>query len=286
MFRSSFIAFALVLAQFGWARSNVHAQVLTDVPENAKDIKVDERLGTTLPSDLTFVDERGEPVVLGKLFDGRRPTIMTFNYSDCPGLCVAQLDGLAEGLKEMFGLALNHDFQVVSVSIDPRDTSEKLAKMKARYISKLTPEHQSAGWRFLTSSQKAIDKLTDAAGFRYSFDAAGNRYNHASVALLISPDGLITRYLYSVSFEPETLRLSLVEAGEGKIGTTTDQILLWCFHYNPSENRYSADAKRLLSFAAGAFVLIGLGISIPFWFSRAPGSSNASTPTIAGNSPQ
>lgn len=258
----------------------VRAQVLTDIPDNAKAIKIDERLGISIPSDLTFVDERGEPVVLGKLFDGNRPTIMTFNYSDCPGLCVAQLDGLTEGLSEMFGLALNQDFQVVSVSIDPRDTSEKLANMKARYVSKLTREHQPAGWRFLTGSAKNIQALTEAVGFRYSFDAAGNRYNHASVALMISPKGVVTRYLYSISFDPETLRLSLVEAGEGKIGTTSDQILLWCFHYNPSENRYSADAKRLLSFAAGAFVLIGVGISIPFWFSRAPGSSSAAVPSI------
>ncbi len=187
-----------------------------------------------------------------------------------PGLCVAQLDGLTEGLSEMFGLSLGHDFQMVSVCIDPRDTPERASKFKARYIDKLSREHNPKFWHFLTADAKTIKRMTESVGFGYSYDANGNRFNHASVAILLSPNGKITRYLYSVRFEPETLKLSLVEAGEGKIGTTADQILLWCYHYDPSENRYSADAKRVLAFAAGAFVLIGSGVLIPFWFSRPP----------------
>lgn len=272
----SILAAAAVL---GLSSGSSFAQILTDVPENAQTIKVDEKLGLDVPKDLTFVDQNGEPTSFAKLCDGKRPVILTLNYSECPGLCVAQLDGLTEGLTEMFGLALGHDFQMVSVCIDPRDTPEKAAKFKSRYATKLSREHNPRSWHFLTSDAKTIKKMTEAVGFGYSYDPNGNRFNHASVAILLSPSGKITRYLYSVRFEPETLKLSLVEAGEGKIGTTADQILLWCFHYDPSANRYSADAKRILAFAAGAFVLIGSGVLIPFWFSRPPLQPTVEAPT-------
>jgi protein SCO1 len=253
----------------------MRAQLITGVPENAQSIKVDEKLGKDVPRDLLFVNDRGEPTQLGKLFDGKRPVILTLNYSDCPGLCIAQLNGLTEGVSEMFGLSLGPDFQMVSISIDPRETPEKVAKTKARYASLLPREHHASGWHFLTGDAKSIESIAESIGFKYSYDAKSNRYNHGSVAVLLSPQGMITRYLYSVKFEPETLRLSLVEASDGILGSTSDQFLLWCFHYNPEENRYSADAKRILSFAAGAFVLMGMGISIPFWFSRPPAKADS-----------
>jgi protein SCO1/2 len=257
-------------AFIGLIAGPVRAQLLTDVPANAQSIKVDERLGLDIPKDLIFVDSNGEPTNFGKLCDGKRPVILTFNYSTCPGLCMAQLEGLTEGLCDMFGVALGSDFQLASICIDPADTPAKAAQFKSKYAERLTREHNPKAWHFLTGDAKTIRKMAESVGFGFSYDAKANRFNHGSVAVFLSPDGKITRYMYSVRFEPETLKLSLVEASEGKIGTTADQILLWCFHYNPEENRYSADAKRMLSFAAGAFVLVGLGISIPFWFSRPP----------------
>jgi protein SCO1/2 len=259
-----------------WA-GDARSQILTDVPDGAKAIRVDEKLGETVPLDLVFINERGEPTSLRKFCDGQRPWLLTLNYSSCPGLCVAQLNGLAEGVAELSGLSLGKDFDMVAISIDPRETPEKAAQMKARYVSMLSKEHDPRGWHFLTGDAKSIEKIADAVGFHYTYDAKADRFNHGSVAIGISPHGKVTRYLYSVAFPPETLRLALVEASEGRIGTTADQILLWCFHYNPDENRYSADARRLLSFAAGAFVLIGLGASAPFWFSRRQKAATADT---------
>ncbi len=258
----------LLLASISYLAVSLRGQMLTDVPEAAKAIRIDEKLGDFLPFDLVFTDENGQPTTFGSLCTGKRPLLLTLNYSGCPGLCVAQLNGLTTGVAEMSGLELGKDFDMVSISIDPRETTEKAAKMKARYATLLPKEHDPKGWHFLTGDAKSIEKIADVVGFRYTYDKKEDRFNHASVAIGISPLGKITRYLYTVGFTPETIRLSLVEASEGRIGTTADQILLWCFHYNPDENRYSADARRLLSFAAGAFVLIGLGASAPFWFSR------------------
>lgn len=258
----------LLLASISYLAVPLRGQMLTDVPEAAKAIRIDEKLGDFLPFDLVFIDENGQPTTFGSLCTGKRPLLLTLNYSGCPGLCVAQLNGLTTGVAEMSGLELGKDFDMVSISIDPRETTEKAAKMKARYATLLPKEHDPKGWHFLTGDAKSIEKIADVVGFRYTYDKKEDRFNHASVAIGISPLGKITRYLYTVGFTPETIRLSLVEASEGRIGTTADQILLWCFHYNPDENRYSADARRLLSFAAGAFVLIGLGASAPFWFSR------------------
>lgn len=258
----------LLLASISYLAVPLRGQMLTDVPEAAKAIRIDEKLGDFLPFDLAFIDENGQPTTFGSLCTGKRPLLLTLNYSGCPGLCVAQLNGLTTGVAEMSGLELGKDFDMVSISIDPRETTEKAAKMKARYATLLPKEHDPKGWHFLTGDAKSIEKIADVVGFRYTYDKKEDRFNHASVAIGISPLGKITRYLYTVGFTPETIRLSLVEASEGRIGTTADQILLWCFHYNPDENRYSADARRLLSFAAGAFVLIGLGASAPFWFSR------------------
>ena len=259
------VLFAALISCLG---DSLHAQILTDVPEGATAIRVDEKLGDFLPLDLVFIDEKGQPTKLGSLCNGKRPLLLTLNYSGCPGLCVAQLNGLTIGVAEMSGLELGKDFEMVSISIDPRETPEKAAKMKERYAPLLPKEHDPKGWHFLSGDAKSIEKIADVVGFRYTYDQKEDRFNHASVAIGISPSGKITRYLYTVGFTPETIRLSLVEASEGRIGTTADQILLWCFHYNPDENRYSADARRLLSFAAGAFVLIVFGASAPFWFSR------------------
>ncbi len=258
----------LAAAVICWVGNSLHGQLLTDIPEAAKEIRVDEKLGDFLPLDLVFIDELGIPTPLRSLCNGKRPLLLTLNYSGCPGLCVAQLSGLTEGVADLSGLKLGTDFEMVSISIDPRESTAKAAQMKSRYASLLPKEHDPKGWHFLTGDAKSIEKIADAVGFRYTYDANGDRFNHASVAIGISPMGKITRYLYSVGFAPETIRLSLVEASEGRIGTTADQILLWCFHYDPDANKYSADARRLLSFAAGAFVLIGLGASAPFWFSR------------------
>ncbi len=248
--------------------SDVRGQLLTDIPERAKDIRIDEKRGEILPGDLTFINERGEPALVGKFGDGKKPFLLTLNYSNCPGLCTAQLNGLTEGLAAMRDLELGEDFRVFSISIDPRETQEKMASMKDKYIAMLPKQHQPAGWSFLHGDRDSIARIADAVGFRYTYDAANDRYNHASAAILVTPDGKISRYLFEIGFKPETLRFGLIEASEGRIGSMADQILLSCFHYNPEEGSYAADARKLLAYAAGAFVIVGLAISVPFWIPR------------------
>lgn len=243
------------------------AQRLTGIPDAAKAVGVDEKLGETISLDQTFVDSNGETTSLGKISGGRLPILLTFNYSDCPGLCVAQLNGLSEVINEVEKIRLGEDFKIVSLSIDPTETPEKLKAFRSRYTSNLPKLHDANGWRFLRGSERDIRSLASSVGFRYTYDAKHNRYSHGSVAIAISPSGKITRYLFEVGYKPETVRMSLIEASEGRIGSPADQILLACFHYNAEEGRYSADARKMLSYAAGIFVIIGLAASTPFWLS-------------------
>jgi protein SCO1 len=255
--------------------SDVRGQLLTDIPDRAKDIRIDEKRGDFLPSDLTFLDENGEPKSVAQFGDGKKPFLLTLNYSNCPGLCIAQLNGLTEGLAEMRDLELGKDFRVYSISIDPRETQEKMAAMKGKYIAMLPKQHIPSGWSFLHGDRDSIAKIADAVGFRYTYDAANDRYNHASAAILVTPDGKISRYLFEIGFKPETIRFGLIEASEGRIGSMADQILLSCFHYNPEEGSYAADARKLLAFGAGAFVIVGLAFSVPFWMPRKSVSTQA-----------
>ncbi|MCY2973640.1 MAG: SCO family protein [Planctomycetota bacterium] len=270
------VTLAFVLAGFVAIGSDVRGQLLTDIPERAKDIRIDEKRGETLPSDLTFINERGKPALVGKFGDGKKPFLLTLNYSNCPGLCTAQLNGLTEGLAAMRDLELGKDFRVFSISIDPRETQEKMAAMKDKYVAMLPKQHQAAGWSFLHGDRDSIARIADAIGFRYTYDAANDRYNHASAAILVTPDGKISRYLFEIGFKPETLRFGLIEASEGRIGSMADQILLSCFHYNPEEGSYAADARKLLAYGAGAFVIVGLAISVPFWIPRKLGGKHSS----------
>ena len=264
MLRQSFLL-TISLSVLLVAQVEVRGQLLTGLPEKAKDIRIDEKRGDILPGDLIFLNEQGEPKTIGHFGDGKKPFILTLNYSNCPGLCTAQLNGLAEGLAGMRGLELGKDFRVYSISIDPRETQEKMAAMKSRYVAMLPEQHQPAGWSFMHGDRESIAKIADAVGFRYTYDAVNDRYNHASAAIMVSPDGKISRYLFEIGFKPETLRFGLIEASEGRIGSIADQILLSCFHYNPEEGSYAADARKLLAYAAAGFVILGLAISIPFW---------------------
>lgn len=267
--------------------SGSFAQYQKGVPARAKEIGVDEKLGGFVPLDLPFEDEQGKPCKLRDLVDAKRPIVLTLNYSDCPGLCVAQLDGLVNGLEDLAELSLGKDFQVVSISIDPRETAEKARRSKEKYTLGLSDRHDRAGWHFWTGSPQSIQQVAEATGFRYTYDKANDRYNHAAMAAFLSSQGRITRYLFSVDFEPSTLKMAFLEASEGKIGTPLDQILLWCMHFDANENRYSADARKLLSLAAGVFVVIVIGASSPFWFFKAksPASQQVNSELSSVSSP-
>ena len=237
------------------------------LPERLDGVSIEEKLGQEIPLDVKFMDENGGLTSFDELLKDGDPIILTLNYSDCPGLCVAQLNGLVKGINEVGSFALGKDFKMVSLSINPREGRDRAAATKKKYAENLANHHRGAGWSFLVGAEPSIQQITKATGFNYTFDSKHNRYNHAAAAIFISPKGRITRYLYEVGFNPETLKMALIEAGEGKIGSPLDAFVLWCYHYDANENRYSANAKTILSITAGLFLTFGLIASLPFWIS-------------------
>ncbi len=238
------------------------------VPERLSGVSIDEMLDAEIPLDTKFMDERGGQTSFGDLLKDGLPLLLTLNYSDCPGLCVAQLNGLTKGINDIGSLDLGKDFKMVSLSINPREQQERAASTKKKYSEGLADHHNAKGWSFLIGNEADIQKVSEAVGFNYTYDAKHNRYNHAAAAILVSPKGHVTRYLYEVGFTGETLKMALVEAGQGKIGSSLDAFVLWCYHYDANENRYSASARTILSIAAGLFLTIGVAASLPFWLSR------------------
>jgi protein SCO1 len=257
----------LVVGYFPWP-AVAHAQLLmNEVPEAARGIDVEDRVGEFLPLDLKFTDERGNRVGLGRYFRQGKPVVLTLNYSDCPGLCVAQLDNLVYTLRELNGGGIGEKFDIVTVSIDPQESHTKAAGTKKKYTGLLRTEEAERGWHFLTGDQASIKALADAVGFKYSYDKQSKRYSHPAVTYFVSQEGRICRYFVSLGEEPQQFRFAIAEASEGKLTQSlSDMMVQMCFSYDPSANRYTASARRLLSFAAGAFTLMILGLTAPFWF--------------------
>lgn len=263
------IAMLLVLSGLMPLPQVAIAQLLTDLPANARGIDVQDRVGKFIPLELQFKDERGNPVGLARYFNTGKPVVLTLNYSDCPGLCVAQLDNLVSLLREINGGGIGDDFEIVTVSIDPSETPLTAARTKAKYTGLLRGTKAEESWHFLTGKRTDIAALADSVGFRYTYDAVNKRYNHPAATYFISPNGRICRYLLSLGVEPQQFKMALGESREGKLAPSlADAIIQFCYLYDPDANRYSASARRMMSFAGGAFVLLLTGASAPFWFSK------------------
>jgi protein SCO1/2 len=250
------VAVMTVFLLFGVPRS-VSAQRVEPLPEELKGVGVTEHLGEQIPLDLQFVDSNGKPVALRQFFDGRRPVILTLNYSNCPMLCSLQLNGLFDALKRM-PWAVGDQFEMITVSFDPLETSARARMTKQKYLEIYQRTGAAEGWHFLTGREESIKKLADAVGFRYRYSEAQRQYVHVAVTYILTPDGRVSRYLYGVEYDPQTIRLAMVEAGGGKIGSTTDQILLFCYHYDAESGRYAPAAFRLMQFG-GAFTVLIVG---------------------------
>ncbi|MEO1526265.1 MAG: SCO family protein [Planctomycetota bacterium] len=256
------------------------------LPPEARGVTVDQNLGATIPINLPLTDSRGRAIKTGYVFNGNLPTIVTLNYSDCPMLCSIQLNKLTESLDKL-DLKLGKDFQVLTVSIDPKETTQRIAETKQKYIEWL-PNQPGAetGWIFATAKQPIITRLTDKLGFRYRYDAANKQYNHPAMLAFVSPTGVITRYSLSIDFPPEQLKLALVEAGEGNVGTAVDQFILWCYSYDPDSNSYTPHAWRIMRLCGLGFIGMMLAALVPYWAGRkgTPNMPQDDGPGDAGDS--
>ena len=223
------------------------------IPAPLREIGFDQRLDQPLPLDTMFADEEGREVRIGKYF-GSKPVVLGFVYYDCPMLCGQIVNALTATLRTM-SLDAGRDFEVVLVSFDPRETPELAAKKKAEYLARYDRAGAAAGWHFLTGQPPAIERLTQAAGFRYTWDEPTRQFAHPAGIIVVTPDGRPARYLFGLEYGPRDVRLALVEASEGKVGSPVDTFLLYCFHYDPMTGRYGFLVMRAIRIAAAATIL-------------------------------
>lgn len=220
------------------------------LPKRLEGVDVVEHLNVELPKATEFRDETGKPVKLGDYFDGKVPVIVTLNYSNCPMLCSLVLNALATGLKDVKWTA-GKEFRIVTISIDPNEKPETAARTKERYASFYGRPEAREGWHVLTGSEASIHAVADAVGFRYGYNEKRKEYVHPAAIAIATPDGRIGRYLYGIVYAPKTLNLSLVEVSEGKIGSSVDRLILYCFHYDSSEGRYAPVAVNIMRLGGG-----------------------------------
>jgi protein SCO1/2 len=220
-------------------------------------VRIDQKLNAQVPLDLMFRDEAGRSLPLSTYFHGK-PVLLALVYYRCPMLCTQILNGLETSLK---AVALNpgQDFEVVSVSFDPKDSAETAAGKRRMILQRYARPGTANGWHFLTGDEPQIHALTDAAGYHYRYDAATGQFAHASAIMILTPEGRLSRYFYGVEYAPRDVRLGLIEASANKIGSPVDQILLFCFHYDPATGKYGAFAMNLVRGAGALFVLLGGG---------------------------
>jgi len=231
------------------------------LPAALRDVGIDQRLNEQIPLDLVFRDENGVAAPLSAYF-GRKPVVLALVYYQCPMLCTQVLNGMVSSLRSV-SFKAGEEYDVVAVSIDPTETPELALGKQKQYVKRYG--RGPAGWHFLTGAEAQIKTLANAVGFRYSYDPSTKQFAHASAITVVTPQGRLSRYLYGVDYPARDMRLALVEASENRIGTPVDQILLFCYHYDPVTGKYGAAALGLMRFAGITFVLILSTFLIIMW---------------------
>lgn len=234
-------------------------------PEVLKNVGLDQKLNAQVPLNLTFRDEHGATVTLGQLLQDK-PAILTMVYYRCPMLCTEVLNGTLNSLKEV-PLNIGKDFNVITVSIDPSEKPPLADAKQVMYVGLYGRPGAVNGWHFLTGDEAQIQKLADAVGFRFVYDKESSQFAHASGIMILTPQGRLARYFYGIAYPPRDVRLALVEAGEGKIGSTADAILLFCFHYDPVSGKYAVTVLNLVR-VAGAVSVIAIALMIFIFLRR------------------
>jgi protein SCO1/2 len=230
----------------------------TVLPKILRNVGFDQRLNEQVPLDVPFVDDEGQPATLGKYFGDNKPVILVLAYYRCPMLCTQVLNGLVQGMRDM-PFTVGKEFRVVTVSFDSHETTEMAAAKRRTYLHSYGKPEAAEGWHFLTGSEQSISRLTRAVGFRFAYDPLSDQFAHAAGIVLLTPTGKISRYFYDIHYSGRDLRLGLVEASRNKIGSPIDQILLFCFHYDPTAGKYGAAIMNLIR-AGGVLTVIALGV--------------------------
>ncbi|HEX8169330.1 MAG TPA: SCO family protein [Thermoanaerobaculia bacterium] len=229
----------------------------TDAPALPGPVSIAQKLGSQVPLELMFRDESGRIVRLRDYFNHGRPVLLNFVYYHCPMLCPMVLEGTTESLTHL-KFDIGKEFDVITVSIDPRDKVSDAAQFKEKYIRHYGRLESAPGWHFLTGNETAIKRLADAVGFQFAYDPHADQFAHGAALLVLTPDGRTSRYFLGFEYQPRDLRMAIVEASQGKVGTIADQIMLLCFHYDPKIGKYSRDAM-LFARAGGVTTMLALG---------------------------
>lgn len=231
-------------------------------PSILDNVGLDQRLNSQVPLDLAFVDENGQAVQLQQYF-GAKPVILIMVYYQCPMLCTQVLNGFTGAMLGVRRFNIGREFNVVTVSIDPRDTAADALSTKKKYIERYHRPEAEQGWHFLTGRKDQIDALAQAVGFRYAWDPEVKQYAHASGIMLLTPQGRVAQYYYGIEYAPRDIQFGLIEASKGKIGNVVDEVLLYCYHYDPRQGKYGAAIFNVLRLSAlltvlalGGFMLI------------------------------
>jgi protein SCO1 len=223
-------------------------------PAHLQNVGIEQRMDAQVPPDLAFVDDAGHNVKLGDYF-GKKPLILNLVYYNCTMLCGEALAGLSGSMK-MVKFDVGDQFDVITVSFNPQETPAIAAAKKQEYLKRYGRAGAAAGWHFLTGPAESINALTKAVGFQYQYDSKNNQYAHATAIMVLTPQGHISRYFYGVDYPPKDLRMGLVEASQGKIGNAVDQVLLYCYHYDPATGKYGAVVNNILRLGGGLTIVM------------------------------
>jgi protein SCO1/2 len=253
---------------------------------DVEEITFQQKIGAQIPLDLNFLDETGQQVQLSDYF-GLKPAILLFAYYECPMLCPLVLEDLTHSLQGL-SFTAGKDFQVITVSLDPEETPELAAAKKEAYLKQYGRESADHGWHFLTGKPEDIEELARVVGLEYAYDEAADEYAHPSGLVILTPHGRISRYIFGLDFAPRDLRLGLVEAADGKIGSTVDQLFLLCYRYDPETGKYSLFITNVLRIAAIAsalalFSLVGLMVRREQHAHNAAGGASKKSHTVLEN---
>ncbi len=244
--------------------STAFSQVVKDSDPELKGIDVIEHLGKKIPLDLYFTNDSGQRVQLGQYFNHGKPVIMVLAYYTCPMLCTLVLNNIAQDITHL-PFTPGKEYQILTLSIDPRDTPDIASAKKKNLLNSINKPEYADGWTLFTSEESQIKPLAESLGFQYYFDSKTSQYAHPTVIFILMPDGEISRYLYGVDFNPRDLRVALLEAADGKIGTTIDRIILYCYHYDPLAKGYVLFATNIMKLG-GLITLIIFGIILGFYW--------------------